>query len=353
MNARTLADHKSVAATHTSASERSLIHLRTPAPPNRSVHALRWRRIGQGALGTNARSGPGGGGRLPRVSASASPCPGLTPFGAPRRTDRKRHVRRCSNGLLRCTSTSRASGGQREQRGGGGDGGVAERICHLTAPNVTAPSLVPRSSNLPPPCVTPLCVSQLRRQAAPARGAGSLAGGGTKVPAPRSRKEPKKDGDAAPKGARWKQVAALVGSPAPPPPWSAMIEEEPPLAGGQGGWHACAGGGLLWRAPSECVSEPAATLSSPKDGFHTELLVPGATRPPNAAPDPPTAAPQAWYPLPQPPPLLTKSVQPLSCIPSAQRVASGSSSAAPHPTGALLAVAVGACSGGAVGSGAV
>ena len=39
MNARTLADHKSVAAAHTSASERSPIHLRTPAPPNRSVHA--------------------------------------------------------------------------------------------------------------------------------------------------------------------------------------------------------------------------------------------------------------------------------------------------------------------------
>ena len=175
------------------------------------------------------------------------------------------------------------------------------------------------------------------------------------MPAPRSKKEPKKDGDAAPKGARWKQVAALVGSPAPAPPWLAMIEEtgeeEPPLAGGQGGWHACAGGGLLWRTPSDCVSEPAATPSSPKDGFHTELLVPGATRPPNAAPDPPT---QAWFPLPQPPPpLLTKSVQPLSCSPSAQLVAPGSSSSAPHPAGALLAVAVGTCSGGAVGSGAV
>jgi hypothetical protein len=225
---------------------------------------------------------------------------------------------------------------------------------HQTYP---APSLAPRNSNLPPPCVfSPLCVPTGRQAlAAPARGgAGSgLAGGGTKAPVPRSRKEPKKDGDgAAPKGARWKQVAALVSCPAPLPPWSAMTEEHP-LGGGQGGWYECAEGGLLWRAPSECVSEPAATLSSPKDGFHTELLAPGATRPPNTAPNPPTAAPQAWYPLPQPPPLLTKSAHPLSCTPSAQLVASGSSSAAPHPTGALLAVAVGARSGAAVGSGAV
>ena len=44
------------------------------------------------------------------------------------------------------------------------------------------------------------------------------------------------------------------------------------------------GGGLLWRAPSECVSELATTLASPKNnGFHTELPVPGATRPPNSS----------------------------------------------------------------------
>ena len=51
MNERTLAGHKSVAATHTSTSERSPIHLHTPAPPNRSVHALRRRRIGQESPG--------------------------------------------------------------------------------------------------------------------------------------------------------------------------------------------------------------------------------------------------------------------------------------------------------------
>lgn len=212
-----------------------------------------------------------------------------------------------------------------------------------------SPCLAPRSSNLPPPCAYSPAVSQLRRQAPAAPAPLRAAGGGTKVPVPRARKEPKKDGEgAAPKGARWKQVAALVGAtPASPPPESVMTVDQGPL----GGWYECAGGGLLWRPPSECVSEPAATLSSPKDGFHTELVVPGATRPPTAAPDPPT---QAWFPLPQPPPpLLTKSVQPLSCSPSAQLVAPGSSSSAPHPAGALLAVAVGTCSGGAVGSGAV
>ena len=172
MNARTLAVHKSVAITHMSASERSPILLRTPAPPNRSMHTLRRRRIDRRAPRTNARSGLGGGGHLARVSASALPCPGLTPPGAPRRTDRKRHVRRCSNGPLRCTSTSTSAGGQREQRGRGGDGGAAGGICHLTTPNVPLP--LPRAPKLQPaaavrllPCCVPTAQASARGARAP------------------------------------------------------------------------------------------------------------------------------------------------------------------------------------------
>ena len=190
-------------------------------------------------------------------------------------------------------------------------------------------------------------MSQLHRQAPAAPGQGGagsgLAGGGTKAPAARSRKEPKKDGDA--KGARWKQVAALVGCPDPSP---ATTEEDHPLGGAGDGWYGWAEGGADELCEPSESHQPAATLSSPKDGFRTEL-VPSATRPLTAA----NAAPQAWYPLPQPPPVPTKAVQALPCAPSAQRVVAGSASAPLNPMGALLAVAVGARSGGTVGSGAV
>ena len=194
-------------------------------------------------------------------------------------------------------------------------------------------------------------MSQLHRQAPAAPGQGGagsgLAGGGTKAPAARSRKEPKKDGDA--KGARWKQVAALVGCPDPPP---ATTEEDHPLGGAGDGWYGWAEGGADELCEPSESPQPAATLSSPKDGFRTEL-VPSATRPLTAAPAPPTAAPQAWFPLPQPPPVPTKAVQALPCAPSAQLVVPGSTSAPLNPMGALLAVAVGARSGATVGSGAV
>jgi hypothetical protein len=73
--------------------------------------------------------------------------------------------------------------------------------------------------------------------------------------------------------------AGAAGRTASAPKWAAPEEH----LQGQGGWYDCAGGGLLWRTPSECVSELATTLASPKNGFHTELPVPGATRPPNSS----------------------------------------------------------------------
>ena len=203
------------------------------------------------------------------------------------------------------------------------------------------------ASNPPPP------LSHLHRQAPAAPGPGGagsgLAGGGTKAPVVRARKEPKKDGE--PKGARWKQVAALVGCPAPPP--ATTEEEDHPLGGAGGGWCGWAEGGAdVLCEPSESVPQPAATLSSPKDGFRT-ALVPGPAHPLTPAPDPPTAAPHVWYPLPQPSPVPTKAVQALPCTPFAQLVVPGSASAPLNPMGALLAVAVGARSGATVGSGAV
>ena len=75
-------------------------------------------------------------------------------------------------------------------------------------------------------------------------------------------------------------LSGAAGRTASAPKWAAPEEH----LQGQGGWYDCAGGGLLWRAPSECVSELATTLASPKNnGFHTELPVPGATRPPNSS----------------------------------------------------------------------
>lgn len=102
------------------------------------------------------------------------------PASAPRRApasrplmllaaDRKRHVRRCSNGLIRCTSTSTSTGGQREQRGGGGDGCAAGRISHLTAPNVPRPQS--RTPKLQPAAAVRLLTSVCSNWQASARGA--------------------------------------------------------------------------------------------------------------------------------------------------------------------------------------
>ena len=110
-----------------------------------------------------------GGGRPPRASARASPCPGLTPFAAPRLTDRQRHVRRYTNGRIHYTCTSTSARGQREQRGGGGDAGAAGGTRHLTVPNVTRPR--PRVPKLqradavrPIPPVCPNCTGKRPRR---------------------------------------------------------------------------------------------------------------------------------------------------------------------------------------------